>query len=203
MSTTEVQICNLAISNLGISTLIADLAEDSNEARTCSLWYAPTRDAVLEDFPWAFAKRRVTLAEDSGDPATDWDYVYIYPSDCLKIRQLVLEGIRNPRNDQRVEFEVAYDGTQRVIYTDLYQAEAIYTAQVTDPGIFHPLFVIAMSWALAAAVAPGLVGQMAGQSIAANMRRTYADILGQAAASSMREGFEGVEPECELLTVRY
>lgn len=203
MAYTEVQICNLALSNLGISTLIADLDEDSNEARVCNIWYETTRDAVLRDFPWSFAKRRVTLAEDAGDPATDWDYVYIYPSDCLMLRMLVLAGIRHPRNDQRIEYEVAYDGTQRVIYTDLYQAEAIYTAQVTDPGIFDALFVIALSWALAASVAPSIVGQVAGQSVAANMRRTYTDMLGQAAAASMREGFEGTEPESELITARY
>lgn len=203
MPATEVQICNLGLSNLGISTLIASLDEDSNEARVCNLWYEPTRDAVLQDFPWNFAKRRVILAESSEDPATDWDYVYIYPTDSVMIRSLITEGLRNPRNDQRIEFETAYDGTQRVIYTDLVEAEAIYTARVTDAGIFPPLFVTALSWAISAAIAPALVGQIAGQSVAANMRQTYTQVLGQAAAASLRENFEGVEPESELITVRY
>lgn len=203
MAATEVQICNLALSNLGVSTLLSSLSEDSNEARVCNVWYEQTRDAVLQDFPWNFCKRRVSLAEVSEDPATDWGYVYAYPIDCLAVRALTLAGMRKPRNDQRIEFEVAYNGSQRVIYTDQYQAELIYTAKVTDPSIFDPLFTIALSWALAAAIAPSLVGQIAGQSVAANMRETYVLMLQQAAAASMREGFEGVEPEVELLTVRY
>lgn len=203
MATTAVQISNLALTNLGISTLIAELNEASNEARICNLWYEQTRDTVLQDFPWPFATRRVTLAELSDTPATDWDYVYAYPTDCLLARAIVLQGIRKPRNDLRIEFEIAYNGTQRVIYTDQIAAELIYTAKVTDPTQFDPLFVMAMSWALAAAIAPALVGQIAGQSVASNMREIYQQMLGQAAAAAMREGFEGVEPECELLSVRY
>lgn len=203
MATTAVTISNLALSNLGISSLISAMNEASNEARICNLWYEQTRDAVLQDFPWPFATRRVTLAEVTGDPASDWDYVYAYPSDCLQARAITLPGIRKPRNDQRIEFEIAYNGSQRVIYTDQYEAELIYTAQITDPTLFDPLFTLATSWAMSAAIAPALVGQVAGQSVANTMRQTYSLLLSQAAAAAMREGFEGVEPESELLTVRY
>lgn len=203
MAATVVQICNLALSNLGISTLLSSLDEDSNEARVCNIWYEMTRDAVLQDFEWNFAKRRVSLAELSEAAATEWDYVYAYPSDCIQTRMLTLPGIRHPRNDQRVQFEVAYNGSQRVIYTDQIQAELIYTSRVTDAAIFPPLFVVSLSWALAAAIAPSLVGQIAGQSVAASMRQVYQQMLMQAAAAAMREGQEGPEPEPELLTVRY
>lgn len=202
MAYTEILICNMAIGNLGISTPIASLTEASNEARACNLYYEVTRDAVLRDFPWGFAKRRVVLA-DVGDPATDWEYAYAYPADCLKIRALTLNGIRKPRADQRIEFESAYNGTQRVIHTDQADAELIYTAQVTDVAIFDPLFVHALSWALSAAIAPALVGQIAGQGVANAMRQAYSLMLAQAAAADMEENEEGVEPESELITVRY
>ncbi len=76
-----VEICNRALSNIGNSRSINSLTEASKEAGECSLHFEACRDAVLSDFDWNFATKRVALA-DTSNPPPDWEYAYQYPSDC-------------------------------------------------------------------------------------------------------------------------
>ena len=195
---TDVSICNMALARIGVSTFISSLNEASNEARVCSLFYSEVRDRVLRDFPWNFAKKRVTLA-DAGDPPAEWGYKYGYPSDCLKARYIVPAGLRNPRNDQRVPFEVANDGGLRVIYTNMETAELVYTYRVTDPTLFDAMFASSVAYLLGSEIAMPLSvkSDVARASLAAYEREVQ-----KAAAHSMDEQQEGPEPVSELITVR-
>jgi hypothetical protein len=195
---TVINICNMALARIGVSSYISSLTEASNEARNCSLFYEPMRDFVLRDHNWNFATKRVLLA-DAGTPASNWAYKYTYPSDCLKVRKIVSPGIRNPRNDQRVAFEVANDNGQRVIYTNQAQAELIYTVRVTDPTLFDPMFTSALAYILASEIAMPLSVQPA---VADQARKAYTQSVSMAAAASQSESFEGPEPVSEMITVR-
>ncbi|EOW44572.1 hypothetical protein A1YG_03321, partial [Escherichia coli KTE130] len=115
-----VEICNRALSNIGNSRSINSLTEASKEAGECSLHFEACRDAVLSDFDWNFATKRVALA-DTSNPPPDWEYAYQYPSDCLRITEIMLPGVRNPTAAMRVQYEVGADtdGTGKLIYTDL------------------------------------------------------------------------------------
>lgn len=84
-----VEICNRALSNIGNSRSINSLTEASKEAGECSLHFEACRDAVLSDFDWNFATKRVALA-DTSNPPPDWEYAYQYPSDCLRISEIML-----------------------------------------------------------------------------------------------------------------
>lgn len=195
---TVVSICNMALARIGVSSFISNLNEASNEARVLNLFYEQMRDFALRDHYWNFARRHVVLA-DAGTAPTNWAFKYTYPSDCLKARFIAVPGIRTPRNDQRIPFEIASEGSQRVIYTNQQQAELVYTARITDPTLFDPIFESALSYLIASEVAMPLTVK---ESVAKQARDAYERVKSQAAAHSANEGFEGVEPDSELLTVR-
>ncbi len=105
--TSETQICNFALSSIGTRSTIAALTEDSNEARACNLWFAQTRDDMLQQAFWNFARKTATLSLlkqapgtpgfsgtqsttwNSSYPAPPWLYEYAYPSDCLQLQYLL------------------------------------------------------------------------------------------------------------------
>lgn len=89
-----IQIANLSLSRIGTRSSIADLAEDSPEARGFNTIYEQARDETLDAVDWGFARARRYLA-NLGSPPLDWQYRYAYPSDCLKIR-----GIYQPLSQQ-------------------------------------------------------------------------------------------------------
>jgi hypothetical protein len=195
---TVVSICNMALARIGVSSYISSLNEASNEARNCALFYEPMRDFVLRDHPWNFAKKRVVLA-DAGEPPAEWGFKYAYPSDCLKVRNIVPPGMRNPRNDQRVQYEVANENGQRVIYTDLEEAELVYTYRVEDPTLYDSMFISALAYLLASEIAMPL---SVSPPVAEQARKAYNQVVSMASAQSMSESHEGPAPESELITVR-
>lgn len=195
---TVVSICNMALARIGVSSFISNLNEASNEARVLNLFYEQMRDFALRDNDWNFARRRVVLA-NAGTPPTNWAFKYTYPSDCIYARKILMAGMRNPRNDQRIPFEIASEGSQRVIYTDQAQAELVYTARITDPTLYDPMFESALAFLLAAEVAMPLTVK---ESVANAARNGYERVKSLAAAQSANEGFEGAEPESQLITER-
>ncbi len=150
MAQSDVSICNLALFRIGHSQRINSLNEASVPAELCKVIYPIARDRLLEDFDWSFARKRVALAS-VGDPPTNWDYQYQYPSDCLKARAIVYEGDRAPTASNRIPFEVTANTVNegKAICCDLEEAELIYTAYVTSTALFTPSFDDALAWAIA------------------------------------------------------
>lgn len=154
MATTDVDICNRALSRLGTRATISALDENSAEARTASIWYAATRDVLLRSHDWNFARRRVILAEQGTVP-TGWTFRYALPTDCVRLLRLAsvtlpmgpLSFIGSPR------FEVAGDSTSRFLLCDEPAAEAVYTARVDDPNLYDAGFASVLVDQLAAHIA--------------------------------------------------
>lgn len=151
----EVEIVNLALSHLGSTARINSLSEDSEEAHHAQLIYPKARDALLRGHAWRFATKYQTLAS-LGNPPTHWDYAYQYPSDCLRALAIVttVEG------DDPVPFEVALapSGDSRTILCDLPQAQLKYIARVSNPNLYDPAFLVALSWLVAAELSAPLTG---------------------------------------------
>lgn len=87
---TEVDICNIALNNLGDAKISA-LDEDNQRARACNLRYVDVRNSVLRSHPWNCAVRRKALSGDSLSNSTDsWGYAYSYalPSDFLRLLKI-------------------------------------------------------------------------------------------------------------------
>jgi len=143
--TSVVSIWNLAlVSKLGQKRVSAT-TEDSAEARACLDVYSHALAMVTADHNWRHAKRILTLSETTNDREDEWGYAYTRPSDCLRvIRLLELNGVADPRAPIPAE----YVGS--TIYTDQYQARLEYLRLITDPDLFPPAFINALSSYLAA-----------------------------------------------------
>jgi hypothetical protein len=148
VATTDVDICNRALSRLGTRATISALDENSTEARTASIWYAATRDTLLRAHDWNFARRRIVLAEQGTAP-TGWTFRYALPADCIRLLRIAPVS---PEGGT-VRFEVAGDSTGRFVLCDEPAAEAVYTARVEDPNLYDSGFSSALVDQLAAHVA--------------------------------------------------
>ena len=105
----KVDICNMALMRIGVSTIISDINEGSQESNVCAQFFDATLDYILRDYPWNFAEVRVTLAQAAGDPPTNWAFKYAYPSDCLAAIAITIPGLRTPTAAARVPFKVAFE----------------------------------------------------------------------------------------------
>lgn len=191
-------IYNQALSNIGVTRFVSDIDDGSLEAEVCSQWYSLVRDELLRSADWPFARRRVALALVSDGP-DHWEYQYRYPSDCLFLRSIVVSGIRNPRTDQRTEFEIASDDTGRVIWTDMPDAEAIYTRRIESAEQFDPLVVTALSWALSARIAMPMAVDMRLAQLASQQ---YSLSLQRALAAAFNEGCIQ-QPDPAIVSLRF
>ena len=153
-STTE--IANLAISHLGIGKEIGNLeTEKSEEAQAIRRFFDTVRNQVLRDFPWPFATKFVNLALVEQDPTEEWAFSYRHPSDALKLRR-ILSGLRNDHRQSKVPFRISRDDSGLLIFTDFEDAQLEYTFEEEDPLRFPDDFIQALSFRLAAYVAPRL-----------------------------------------------
>lgn len=164
MAYSDISICNLALAHIRAASIVS-LTEGSNEAIQCSAQYAHVRDMALRDYPWNFARAQSTLGLLASDIAGLWTYRYGLPSDCLLVREI--EPLA--RTDDPVPYEIAYHDGRRVLLTDRAEPTLIYTARVDDPTLFDPLFVEALSWALAMRLAVPITGDRQLMSDAATM----------------------------------
>jgi hypothetical protein len=152
----EIAICNMALSHLGVGKEISNLeTEKGEEAAACRRFFATARDNTLRDYPWPFATKIISLALVEEDPNEEWSFSYRYPTDCVRARR-ILSGQRNDNRQTRVPYVVAQDETGLLIYTDSENAELEYTFRDTDPSRYPGDYVMALSLRLASYIAPRL-----------------------------------------------
>lgn len=195
----EVQIARLALQNIGDRYDITSLNEASPEAEQVKLVFDDVRDMVLREHPWKFARKYATPAPLAGVVPANWDYMYTYPSDALRVIRIV-----NPLGDNQppIRFEVARNSADvHVILCNESEPTIEYTKQVTDPQQFDPQFVTALAYRIAQYIAMPITGD---RQIMSDMK-TLADIeIGKAQATDANEGFEAVRPaEATWISARY
>lgn len=179
----KVRIARMALSNIGSKSNIESLDENNTAALECNLWYDPARLQTLEGFNWGFARKSRSLAEHSvAAPTYRWAYRYQYPEDCVAPRY-----IQNPlgMDATAIPFEVenADDGTLCIL-TDEEDATLIYTFDLETVSLFSMYFVTAMSYALAAFIAPKLTGKT---SVQDRMQRTHQAYINLASGANAEQ----------------
>lgn len=212
--TSEVSICNMALSRAGVNQTIASLSDQTTLADGCSLWYGQCRDEILRMYPWTFAMRSVALAAVAGDPPPGWLYHYRYPSDCLRIYAVMTtDGLRSTVGVATIEtmlavqqyiprpvpFSLMSDDSGRLVVTDLEDAYVLYTKKITDPNQFDPLFISMLSWRITMEL---VVWLGAADRIAARAERGYAFAVSQAAAAVGNEQQPDIPQESPSIQVR-
>lgn len=156
MSSSKLQICNLALSALGVEN-IAALTDQCEAARKLEQIFEPQRDEVLRAHDWNFANKVEALALIAGETSPGYDYVYTYPARCLYLRKLLTED-GEPAVPVKFE-EVLASNNLKGIATNQPDAWAKYTYQTQDPTFFDPIFVGALSSKLASELAIPLTGK--------------------------------------------
>jgi hypothetical protein len=201
MASSPTDICNLALSHLGISSELGNMeTERSAEAAACRRFFETARDATLRDFPWPFASKSAVLGLVEEEPNDEWGYSYRYPSDCVAIRRM-LGGLRNPTRATRVPYVIGQDATGLLIYTDTENAEMEYTARTSNTYLFPSDFVMAFSFRLSAYMAPRVTGGDP-YKLAERSLRMYEYEIEKARARALGEGQVDIEPDSEFISAR-
>jgi len=226
--TTQLAICNLALSHLAEGRPIASLSEATASARACTRFYTQVRDEVLREFPWPFALRTTALTVIDGETtraSLDWQYSYEYPTDCLFARD-VLVGSRRPQSrpvrvpfvigftpaieeDEEEEIEAVPAGL--VIYTDAAPVDATATSvalpqlEYTSSGVTEAImasdFAEAFAYLLAFTIAPMVTGGDP-YKLGQRARAAYEWTIERARNRALQEGEPDAEPESEFIRAR-
>jgi len=179
-----IDICNMALGEIGSRTLVNSLGEDTPAGVQCTLFYNTLRQQLLRAAPWGFARKTLALtslglATDDPNPVPfPWQAMYLYPPDCLGMRYILPPPFPTQVADvpdvsttllvpwcppsRTWRYLKSYDDAstpaRTVILSNVVQALGVYTADVEDPGLFDPLFVNALAMMLASKLVMPLTG---------------------------------------------
>lgn len=167
-------IVNIALADIGYKMRITNMFDGSLAANLALNIYSETRDEVLRSQDWGFAERDIHLALlktapvggyipptvwTTAYPILPWIYEYAYPPDMLKLRSLRPSPFFLFDFDPKpVTWRIADDSdlAQKVILTNLSGAIAVCTGQITDPQLWEPGFIEALTDTLGKRLAPAL-----------------------------------------------
>lgn len=132
------KLCNIALSKLGESPIVAIDPNGSPAARLCYLHYHPARRETLCAARWSFANKRVTLLSsegtEEGDSSTGHRRHHSLPSDCLRVL-----SVKAP----------SWTLQGRAVYSATSPLQMSYTYDCEDTELFEPLFCDALATRLA------------------------------------------------------
>jgi hypothetical protein len=204
-----IDICNLALSHLGDEATVVsiDPPEGSAQAEHAAKWYPIAVKAALEEHPWGFSTKRIQLVPVSNS-WPEWDYAYAAPNDMVNVLAILpvdaaddytmaLQASSTPNyvpianaygsyQTQPYSCEIDGDGNQ-IVYTDQQYAVMRYTALVTDPQKFSPLFIECLSYKLAGYLAGPILKGEAGIKMMSAMDSMFQKKLGNAAESDANQ----------------
>lgn len=190
----KIDVFNMALGHIGVSSTINDELERSPERVICSRYWDTCRDALLayKSMPWSFANALEKLAMLPGDPPDGWGFRYRYPNDCINAIEIYADNVRATSNDRRSQFDVAYQADGRVILCDVREATLRYTKRITEVERWPAQFVEAMSFRLAAMIAMGIKNDA---GIMGNMLQLSEQFTQIAMAADLNEqGPDGLMP---------
>lgn len=210
-------ICNMALGRIRHNRRVANIDTDqTEEARALRTVFDMSRDFVLREHPWGFAKTIAALAETGNTVLPGWSYEYDYPTNCLYARQIVDEyGTRTFRSTAwqthwdstevwpatKIPFDVMTrpDSEATVIVCDISPAYLVYTMRITDTEKFDPGFVNALAWYLGAEVGSFLKADDDILNLALKM---YRSAVMQASATTQNERTPDTAPDSPSVAIR-
>jgi len=171
MTVSVVDICNMALEQIGGSSIIS-LEQDSTPAKACARFYAANRDAVLRAYPWNCATERDSLAAATAAPAWGYAYQYQLPVDSLRVLQIA-DMIVKPA--QRSDGTGLFKIEKRWIRTDIEAPlPIVYIERIEDPALFDPMLVEVLAARLAASIAYRVTGSQSATEAALQVYRARA-----------------------------
>lgn len=191
----KVDVFNMALGHVGISSTVADELERSPERVICSRYFDTCRDALLsyKDMRWRFATARMTLA-GLGNPPLGWAFRYRYPNDAVNALEIVGGTGRVETIEMKPKFEIQWETDGRVILTDIDEAVLLYTKRVEEVERWPSSFVEAMAYRLASMIVMPLKNDTGMRNDLLTLAEQFAQI---AMAASLNEG----EPDNPLPSI--
>lgn len=184
MTQSPVDICNLALGNLGVGRIIQSIDERTLEARECKRFYESARAATLRAFDWSFARQYGPLVLRADIvPMRPFNLVYQLPTNCAAFRR-----IENDRggSEARVPFEITLNetSTSSVIHTNKIGAVGRWTVDLNQPELYDAGFVVALSWQLSTSLAMPITRSQDKQK---NAYAMFKNLISEAMAQSANE----------------
>ncbi len=148
-------ICNLALGLLGQPGIVT-LTDNSKAARYCALFWNNTRQRVIREYLWNFAKADYQPVLAPVQPTFQWTYAYQLPANTLRVWNMP-EADTDP-----------WEIKGGALYSNEDSPQVVVIVDVTDPTLFDAMFVkvLAMELALDLAVPLGAEVREATQMIA-------------------------------------
>lgn len=189
MAQSAVDMCNSSLQKLGAAS-ITNLADDSMEARQCTVAYDSNRRSELRKYKWNFAINRAALAPDAEAPAFGYTYAFTIPSDCLR----VILG-----ND--VDLDWVIEG--RKILTNRSNNGVLYLRYIADivdvptwDSVFYDIMAIAMAMDMCEALTNSTSKKQA-------LAQEYTQAIETAKRNNAFETMPAESPDDPYWTVRY
>lgn len=164
MAASEVEIVNQALALTNQSTIVSLADDKSAGGRFARVFYEPTRKACLTWGRWKFAiGRQADIAPELPAPTgTSFQNRFAMPADCLEVI-----GLHDPQEPEQ-NYSTSRDPWTvegRYVLANGEIVSLIYTKNVVDTTLFHPLFDQFFVYMLAAKLAPaGASANAAGQA---------------------------------------
>lgn len=176
----KLAIINMALGHFGQAQITQTQLDNSSKpgAVQANLFWDQCVDEILGEFNWPFATVTETLSAIDTDGG-EWDYVYTYPTAAVSSLFAVYDLGTDDDKKYEQEFQVRYipSLSNRFVHSDLQNAIAEFTYQVTDPLLWSPKFKTAMSYLLAARMVVGVNGDI---KKAEELAHIYNGLIGEA-----------------------
>ena len=146
--TTSLDIANRALIEIGQQqTLVSGSPptfDGSSSGITVGSLYAPAVQLLLRNQDWEFSRKTAALVL-SGNPSPlyNFQYEYLYPSDCLKVRQVLPAtwDAFDPQPSRWIVMDDVILGVQtRVILSTIANAEITYTTSLVTEDDWDAMF---------------------------------------------------------------
>ena len=167
----EVDICNIALSNLGERPITA--RNDQNQrARACDNRFDDVRDLVLRSHVWNCALKREQLTSSATAPV--WGYSVAYPKPAKMLRLISVKENEYP-------FKIEGEN----IVTNSTSLNILYIEQVTDTAKYDALLIQAIALRLATEIAQDITGKT---QLKEALMRKYREVMSEARSADAAEG---------------
>jgi len=146
MITSKTDIANLALAAIGSRRIASIDTDTTEEANQCRLHLEAEANGLLRRHHWNFAITRATLQRLADDPPSEWESAWQLPADCVRFIRVTGEHADRPVRDFAIEGRtLLLDGAGPV--------GIVYVSNAKPVSEWDSLFVDAMKWLLAAAIA--------------------------------------------------
>ena len=155
MSFSKTEIFNIALSNLGVSSLIQSSNQNDTRAILLNNYYELARDTVLELHDWNFANTYRSLSlSDSVSPDPNYEFAFVYPTDCLAPRSVIDSATQK---EKKFDIAVLSSG-EKIVLTNCNPCLLRYTKRIENETLYPAPFVGALGFYLAYLSAQAIVG---------------------------------------------